>query len=103
MGHAVNGYFQLSEHGPIEDYKGRSEVAELSLHGMELLLLDKLDRFYPEEEDFKNAQREELRRAFSMLIGPLAGDLFQHWMLQILNTLPKSEMKSTLKSQNFMA
>lgn len=80
MGHAVNGYFQLSEHGPIEDYKGRSEVAELYSHGMELLLLDKLDRFYPEEEDFKNAQREELRRAFSMLIGPLAGDLFQHWM-----------------------
>lgn len=80
MGHAVNGYLQFSEHGSMEEYQLRAEVAELYSHGMELLLLDKLDRFYPEEEDFKNAQREELRRAFSMLIGPLSGDLFQHWM-----------------------
>ncbi|MGG0719036.1 M3 family oligoendopeptidase [Robertmurraya massiliosenegalensis] len=80
MGHAVNGYLEFSEHGPIEDYQLRSEVAELYSHGMELLLLDKLDRFYPDEEDFKSAQREELRRAFTMLFGPLSGDLFQHWM-----------------------
>lgn len=80
MGHAVNGYLQFSEHGPIEDYQLRSEVAELYSHGMELLLLDKLDHFYPEDEDFKSAQREELRRAFTMLYGPLSGDLFQHWM-----------------------
>ena len=80
MGHAVNGYLQFSEHGPMEDYKWRSEVAELYSHGMELLLLDKLDSFYTDEEDFKNAQREELKRAFTMLIGPLSGDIFQHWM-----------------------
>lgn len=80
MGHAVNGYLQFSEHGPNEDYQLRSEVAELYSHGMELLLLDKLDHFYPDEEDYKNAQREELRRAFTMLYGPLSGDLFQHWM-----------------------
>lgn len=80
MGHAVNGYLEFSEHGPIEDYQHRMEIAELYSHGMELLLLDKLDRFYPEEEDFKSAQREELRRAFTMLFGPLSGDLFQHWM-----------------------
>ncbi|MFC4410079.1 M3 family oligoendopeptidase [Chungangia koreensis] len=79
MGHAVNGYLQFSEHGPMEDYQMRAEVAELYSHGMELLLLDKLDQFYPEEE-FKNAQREELKRAFTMLFGPLSGDLFQHWM-----------------------
>ncbi|WP_453991512.1 M3 family oligoendopeptidase [Bacillus nitroreducens] len=80
MGHAVNGYLEFSKHGPIEDYQHRMEVAELYSHGMELLLLDKLDRFYPDEEDFKNAQREELKRAFTMLYGPLSGDLFQHWM-----------------------
>ncbi|MFS0824598.1 M3 family oligoendopeptidase [Bacillus sp. 1P02SD] len=80
MGHAVNGYLQFSEHGPTEDYQHRMEVAELYSHGMELLLLDKLDRFYSDEEDFKSAQREELRRAFTMLYGPLSGDLFQHWM-----------------------
>jgi oligoendopeptidase F len=80
MGHAVNGYLEFAEHGPLEEYQQRMEVAELYSHGMELLLLDKLDRFYPEEEDFKSAQREELRRAFTMLYGPLSGDLFQHWM-----------------------
>ncbi|MGY3717488.1 M3 family oligoendopeptidase [Sutcliffiella cohnii] len=80
MGHAVNGYLQFSENGPIEDYQHRMEVAELYSHGMELLLLDKLDRLYKEEEDFKSAQREELKRAFTMLFGPLSGDLFQHWM-----------------------
>ncbi|MFJ5772246.1 M3 family oligoendopeptidase [Psychrobacillus sp. NPDC093180] len=80
MGHAVNAYLEFSEHGPLEEYQGRAEIAELYSHGMELLLLDKLDQFYPEEEEFKSAQREELRRAFTMLFGPLAGDLFQHWM-----------------------
>ncbi|MFJ8065330.1 M3 family oligoendopeptidase [Psychrobacillus sp. NPDC096426] len=80
MGHAVNAYLEFSEHGPLEEYQHRSEVAELYSHGMELLLLDKLDRFYPEEEEFKSAQREELRRAFTMLFGPLSADLFQHWM-----------------------
>ncbi|MDZ5473347.1 M3 family oligoendopeptidase [Bacillus sp. 31A1R] len=80
MGHAVNGYLQFSEQGALEEYKLRAEVAELYSHGMEMLLLDKLDRFYTEEEDVKSAQREELRRAFTMLYGPLSGDLFQHWM-----------------------
>jgi oligoendopeptidase F len=80
MGHAVNGYLQFSEHGPMGEHQSRMEVAELYSHGMELLLLNKLDRFYPEEENFKSAQREELRRAFTMLYGPLSGDLFQHWM-----------------------
>ncbi|CAG9610586.1 M3 family oligoendopeptidase [Pseudoneobacillus rhizosphaerae] len=80
MGHAVNGYLGFSEHGPFEEYQLRMEIAELYSFGMELLLLDKLDRFYPEKEDFKSAQREELRWAFSMLLKPLTGDIFQHWM-----------------------
>ncbi|WP_442600001.1 M3 family oligoendopeptidase [Neobacillus sp. D3-1R] len=89
MGHAVNGYLEFAAHGPIEEYQHRMEVAELYSHGMELLLLDKLDRFYPEEEDFKSAQREELRRAFTMLFGPLSGDLFQHWMYTNPTHTPK--------------
>jgi oligoendopeptidase F len=80
MGHAVNGYLGFSEHGPFEEYQLRMEVAELYSFGMEMLLLDKLDRFYPEKEDFTSAQREELKWAFSMLLKPLTGDLFQHWM-----------------------
>lgn len=80
MGHAVNSYLQASEQGPLEEYQWRAEVAELYSHGMELLLMDKFNQFYTDEEEFKSAQREELRRAFTMLIGPLSGDLFQHWM-----------------------
>jgi oligoendopeptidase F len=79
MGHAVNGYLQFSEQGPMQEYHLRSEVAELYSFGMELLLLDKLDPFYP-EEDYKSYQREELKWAFSMLLKPLIGDMFQHWM-----------------------
>ena len=55
----------------MEEFQLRAEVAELYSHGMELLLLDKLDRFYPDEEDYKSAQREELRRAFTMLYRPI--------------------------------
>jgi oligoendopeptidase F len=80
MGHAINGYLQFSEQGPMQEYQLRAEVAELYSFGMELLLLDKLDPFYPEEEDCKNFQREELKWAFSMLLKPLIGDIFQHWM-----------------------
>ncbi|MDW0115324.1 M3 family oligoendopeptidase [Sporosarcina thermotolerans] len=80
MGHAVNGYLEFSEHGPFDQHQWRAEIAELYSFGMQLLLLDKLDRFYPDEEDFKSAQREELRYAFTMLFSPLSGDLFQHWM-----------------------
>lgn len=80
MGHAVNGYLQIRDEplwSPL-----RAEVAELYSHGMELLCLDKLDEFYTSPTDFKNAKREELHRSLSMLLGPLSGDAFQHWMYE---------------------
>lgn len=80
MGHAVNCYLQFNRESGIQEHNFRMEVAELYSHGMELLLMDKLDVFYPDEHQFKNAEREELHRAFNMLIGPLSGDLFQHWL-----------------------
>jgi M3 family oligoendopeptidase len=81
MGHAVNTYLQFeSENGGIQEYNLRAEAAELYSHGLELLLLDKLHLFYTDEKEFKISQREELRRTFNMLIGPLSGDLFQHWL-----------------------
>lgn len=76
MGHAINIYMSQE----FQEQYWREEVGELYSHGMELLLLDKLDAFYPDEREFKNAQREELRRALGLLIGPLSRDLFQHWM-----------------------
>ncbi|EPZ48134.1 hypothetical protein N007_04580 [Alicyclobacillus acidoterrestris ATCC 49025] len=78
MGHAVNGYLQIRDEYEWTDL--RAEVAELYSHGMELLCLDKLGEFYHDESSLKAAQREELHRSLNMLIGPLSGDIFQHWM-----------------------
>ncbi|WP_199615126.1 M3 family oligoendopeptidase [Paenibacillus alkalitolerans] len=80
MGHAVNEYLQFDTESGIQAHNHREEVAELYSHAMELLLLDKLNVFYTDDQEFKNAQREELRRTFNVLINPVAGDLFQHWM-----------------------
>lgn len=103
MGHAVNFYKQFENEVGYEDYNARSEVAELYSHGMELLLLDKLNRFYPEEQLCKKAQREELRRALNMLMGPLSGDLFQHWLYTHPNhTIEERDAKYLEINKRFM-
>jgi len=76
MGHAIHIYLN----GDFQEQNWRDEVTELYAHGMELLLLDKLNIFYPDNREFKNAQREELRRALGLLMGPLTRDIFEHWM-----------------------
>jgi oligoendopeptidase F len=80
IGHAVNAYTQFLSGNDFDEFNIPVEVSELYSHGMELLLLDKLDTFYPDDREFINSQREELRRAFGLLLGPLSSDLFQHWM-----------------------
>lgn len=80
MGHAVNGYLQFANDANFQEQLLREEAAELYSHGMELLLLDKLDTFYTDSRQLKRAQREELRRALGLLIGPLTRDIFEHWM-----------------------
>lgn len=80
MGHAINGAFQMAKEPAWEPH--RSEVAELFSHGMELLCLDKLAEFYRDEKQYRAAVGERIRRSFSMLMGPVAGDLFQHWLYE---------------------
>lgn len=80
MGHAVNFYHQFESGQRFSEYTMRMEVAELYSHGMELLNLDKLRTFYTSDEAFDNAKAAELNRAFRMLIGPMSGDVFQHWL-----------------------
>lgn len=82
MGHAVNFYLQFPNDNDfyLHEQNWREEVGELYSHGMELLLLDKLDTFYPDGHAFKSAQREELRRSLGLLMGPLTRDLIEHWM-----------------------
>lgn len=80
MGHAVNGRFQMAKEPMWSPH--RAEVAELYSHGMELLCLDKLDEFYSDASQFGAAVKQRIRRSFTMLMGPLLGDLFQHWMYE---------------------
>ncbi|MFS0783103.1 M3 family oligoendopeptidase [Bacillus sp. 1P06AnD] len=80
LGHALHFYLQFDHvHGFQEQYL-REEVAELYSHSLELLLLDKIGVFYPDDGECRKAQREIGKRSFMMLINPVAGDLFQHWM-----------------------
>lgn len=80
MGHALNSYLQFGAGYGEQEHNYREEVAELYSHGLELLTMDKLNVFYKDEHGFKHAQREQLHRALRMLINPLSGDLFQHWL-----------------------
>jgi oligoendopeptidase F len=89
MGHALNGYLQFATENGIQSHNNREEVAELYSHGLELLLLDKLNTFYTDGNELKNAQREELHRALTMLINPLSSDLFQHWLYTNPNHSPE--------------
>ncbi|WDL97518.1 M3 family oligoendopeptidase [Alicyclobacillus sp. ALC3] len=102
MGHALNFYAQLENDG-FRDENFRSEIAELYSHSMELLLSDKLQRFYPEERSFRVARREVLRRGMTMLTGPLAGDVFQHWLYTHPNhTVEERDRKYTEVMKRFM-
>ncbi|KFN01987.1 oligoendopeptidase, M3 family protein [Bacillus clarus] len=80
IGHALHFYKQFNNESSMQEGYLREEVAELYSHSLELLLMDKFDVFYKEEGEYKKAQREQLHRAFSLLITPVLGDLFQHWL-----------------------
>ncbi|GGE57948.1 M3 family oligoendopeptidase [Priestia taiwanensis] len=80
MGHAIHFYKQFENESSMQERYLREEVAELYSHSLELFVMDKLNVFYQNPIECKWAQREQLRRACSLLISPVAGDLFQHWM-----------------------
>jgi M3 family oligoendopeptidase len=89
VGHAIHFYKQFENESSMQEQYLREEVAELYSHSLELLVMDKLNVFYREEGEWKKAQREQLHRAFSMLISPIAGDLFQHWLYTNPDHSPK--------------
>lgn len=93
MGHAIHIYLN----GDFQEQNWREEVGELYSHGMELLLLDKLDSFYPNTSEFKSAQREELRRALGLLIGPVSRDIFEHWIYTHPNHSPQEREEKFLE------
>jgi M3 family oligoendopeptidase len=80
LGHAFHFYKQFETESSMQERYLREEVAELYSHSLELFVMDKLHIFYPDKNECKKAQREQMHRALSMLITPILGDMFQHWL-----------------------
>lgn len=86
MGHAINAEYQFRKKR--EWMSWRSEIAELYSHSMELMSLDKLSVFYRDPAQNRAAIGERIRRSLKMVMGPLSGDKFQHWMYTNPNHTP---------------
>ncbi len=77
-GHAVQSF--LIRDLPMTQRNLPSEVAELAAMTMELIGLDFYDEFYPDPEDRRRAQKNQLRRCITMLSWIAAIDAFQQWV-----------------------
>ncbi|PEM28742.1 M3 family oligoendopeptidase [Bacillus wiedmannii] len=80
VGHAFHFYKQFNNDSSMQERYLREEVAELYSLSLELLVMDKLDVFYKQEDEYKEVQRVQLYRALSLLMSSIAGDVFQHWI-----------------------
>jgi len=79
LGHAFHFYKQFNNESSMQERYLREEVAELYSLSLELLVMEKLNIFYKQEE-YKEVQRVQLYRTLSLLISSVAGDVFQHWL-----------------------
>lgn len=78
-GHAVHSF--LSRDLELTGFKNLpSEVAELASMSMELLTMEEWKEFYPNEDEFKRAKREQLETTLSLLPWIAQVDEFQHWL-----------------------
>ncbi|PFQ44400.1 peptidase M3 [Bacillus cereus] len=80
MGHALHFDKQFNNESSMQERYLREEVAELYSLSLELLLMNKLNIFYTQEDDYKEVQRVQLYRTLSLLISSVSGDVFQHWL-----------------------
>lgn len=80
LGHAFHFYKQFNNESSMQERYLREEVAELYSLSLELLVMEKLNIFYKQEEEYKEVQRVQLYRTLSLLISSVAGDVFQHWL-----------------------
>lgn len=80
-GHAVHSF--LTRNLKLTSFKSfPSEVAELASMSMELITMDKWNRFYSDPSMLKRAQIDQLERALSVLPWVAIVDKFQHWMYE---------------------
>lgn len=78
-GHAVHSF--LSRNLELTGFKNLpSEVAELASMSMELLTMEEWNEFYPIEDEFKRAKREQLETTLGLLPWIAQVDEFQHWL-----------------------
>ncbi|MDG1334361.1 MAG: M3 family oligoendopeptidase [Crocinitomicaceae bacterium] len=78
-GHAVHSF--LSRDLELTGFKNLpSEVAELASMAMELLTMEEWNEFYPNDDEFKRAKREQLETVLILLPWIAQVDEFQHWL-----------------------
>ncbi|MBS0187268.1 MAG: M3 family oligoendopeptidase [Planctomycetes bacterium] len=81
-GHAFHS--MLSIHEPLLAYRHAPlEFCEVASMSMELLTLDHIggpDGFYPTQEDYARARRQQIERAVFLLPWIATIDAFQHWL-----------------------
>ncbi|HDR8183918.1 TPA: M3 family oligoendopeptidase [Bacillus thuringiensis] len=97
VGHAFHFYKQFNNDSSMQEKYLREEVAELYSLSLELLVMDKLDIFYKQEDEYKEVQRVQLYRAFSLLMSSIAGDVFQHWLYSNPNHTPEERDKKYME------
>ncbi|HHK5551020.1 peptidase M3 [Bacillus anthracis] len=93
LGHAFHFYKQFNNDSSMQERYLREEVAELYSLSLELLVMDKLNVFYKQEDEYKEVQRVQLYRALSLLMSSIAGDIFQHWLYANPNHTPEERDK----------
>lgn len=76
-GHAIHSFLSRELH--LTGFKSLpSEVAELASMSMELISMEKWPKFYPSEDDFKRAKKEQLKSVLQILPWIATIDEFQH-------------------------
>jgi oligoendopeptidase F len=80
-GHAIHSF--LSRDLSLTGFKNvPSEVAELASMSMEMLTMDLWREFYPIEDDFHRAKKEQLESILKILPWIAQIDEFQHWVYE---------------------
>ncbi|MEQ8325232.1 MAG: M3 family oligoendopeptidase [Vicingaceae bacterium] len=80
-GHAIHSF--LSRGLRLTAFKDlTSEVAELASMSMELISMEHWQVFFPNEDDYKRARREQLEQVIETLPWVAQIDKFQHWIYE---------------------
>lgn len=88
FGHMVHTVKKLMH--KVAQYRNTpQEIEEMAAMSMELLAIDHLSEFYPDNKDLAEAKKEILERAVSTLPWIVAIDAFQHWIYLNPNHTPE--------------